>query len=491
MPAPVSKKVPLSPLQLLILGLMGLILCVIAGGAVGLLVMNREAFLPNVPAPSVAQNPPSAVPSSTPTPEPMATATPFPTVALPEPLDPPAPTPTATYVVAPADINKQKIREITGFVEQWRNLSLPEPLPIEFLTRRQLAEQWQEESYDTTTLEAVRTQQEFYRALGLIGPDVDLAKAALQAATTHVMGYYTPEEKIMYIIADSVNMFAEEEMTFAHEYTHALQDHYFGLGDYLKQAESADARLAARSLPEGDARLVEDLFTMQNISRDQLDYTVYRYLFKEHPILEGVSPALGVFTYFPYTAGEYFSIYMFIEGGFTWDKVNQAYRHPPLSTEQVMHPEKYLTGEKPVVVNIPDMQPALGGSWRELTRDVLGEAGFLVWLLDQVDDQTAIDAAAGWGGDAYSLWVNDAGQRLLVELSVWDTETEANEFFEAFATYMDLREGEAARRAAAEGLAWDYQTGGTRLSRSGKSVQIIVAPHSTVLESVFTHLERH
>jgi hypothetical protein len=288
----------------------------------------------------------------------------------------------------------------------------------------------------------------------------------------------------MYIIAESVNMFAQEEMTFAHEYVHALQDYYFDLNGYLNKEGSADALLAARSLPEGDARLVEDLFTFENISQDQLDYNVYRYLFQEHPKLEGVSPALGIFTYFPYTAGEYFVIYLYIEGGFTWDKVNQAYSNPPVSSEQVMHPEKYLAGEKPVTINLPDLAPVLGETWQEIDRDVLGEAGFLVWLIDQVEDQTAIDGAAGWDGDAYTLWVNDAGQSLLAESSLWESETDAIEFSEAFTNYMNLRQENSPHDEEEGARFWEDTAGITLLSWRGRQVLIIIAPDRTTLERV-------
>ena len=479
------QKPSLTLVQLIILGGLGLMLCAILTGIGAVLFINRDTLL-GVSTQPVAQHSTQAPVEAVPTtpPSPTATITPRPTAALPELVVTPEPTPTATYVVAPADINKDKIRDITGFVEQWRELSLPEPLPIEFLTRRQLREQWPEQAYDKAALEAVQTQQEFYRALGLIQPGVDLVEAALDTQTDIILGYYAPKEKVMYIIAESVNMFAEEEMTFAHEYVHALQDNYFDLNNFLPKDQSADAQLAARSLPEGDARLVEDLFTYQNISREQLNYTVYRYLFQQKPSLEGVSPALGVFTYFPYNAGEYFVLSLYIQGNFTWERVNQAYRHPPISTEQVMHPEKYLADERPATISLPNLAPALGNPWHELDRDVLGEAGFLVWLVDRLDEQGASDGAAGWDGDGYTLWIDGAGRRLLAELSQWDTEADAIELFEAFTAYMNLRQAGSSGDEAGGARWWEDEAGLTLLSRQGRQILIIVAPDQVTLDQV-------
>ena len=478
------KSNPFSSAQIVVLLVLFLFLCAVCSG-VGAVFYLRQNTIPaqagsgvSTPATSVAASN-ANTPQFTPTPAPTATS------MLPQAKPTAEPSATATYVVSAEFTNKDKIKDILGFVEEWRELSVPQEIPIVFLTRDQFSSQWQDEAFDVEILEAVKKQQEFYIVMGLLEPDVDLVQAAYDSRTDIILGYYTPDEKIMYVIAESVNMFAQEEMTFAHEYVHALQDAHFDLSTIYNHNRSGDALLAARSLPEGDARLVEDLFAMQNITSDQLEYTVYRYLFEDHPELEGVSPALGVFTYFPYTAGEYFAIYLFIEGGFTWDLVNKAYSNPPVSSEQVMHPEKYLAGDMPIDIPMPDLTHILGSDWYELDRDVLGEAGFLVWLYDQIEDERIVTSVDGWGGDSYSLWVDDNGKRVLVEASVWETETDATEFSVAFNQYMDLREGELRTHYAEEGaIFWEHDEDITLLIRSGNKVLIVIAPNKDILNDI-------
>ncbi len=483
----------LNSLQIAILGGLVLVMCVIFGGLTAAVYLyqdrlfdtapqNAAVAVQSPPTPEVQVSPsPTIPPTDIPTPAPTATS------MLPQAAPTLEPSPTATYAVAPEFINKDKIFEITVFVESWRDLSLPERIPLEFLTRRQLKEQWRDEAFDAAALEAVKTQQEFYAALGLIEPDVDLVEAILESQSGILLGYYTPDEKIMYIIAESVNMFAQEEMTFAHEYVHALQDYHFDLSKLLIYGEetSADSWLAARALPEGDARAVETLFTMQNINQSELEYSVYRYLFQEQPSVEGVSPALGIFTYFPYTAGEYFIFYLLFEGNFSWDLVNDAYNHPPVSSEQVMHPEKYLAGEMPTPITLPDLATTLGEGWRELDQNVLGEIGFLVWLIDKTDELTAADGAAGWDGDRYTLWVNEANkQRVLAESAVWETENDAIELYEAFSEYMNLREGQDSSYQEGQTRFWAYDEGVTLLTRNGRHVLIIIGPDRPTLDRV-------
>jgi hypothetical protein len=481
------KSIHFTPFHLVALGILTCILCGICAGT-GLVAYGLGLDLPRVAGVPPPATPPISQPTGIQSPVVTSEPDPPPATPMPTPLVKPtvlpsaAPSPTATYVVAPALINQEKIAEITSFVEQYRQLALPDEIPIKFLTRRQLQEQWRDTSFDVAALEAVQTQQEFYRALNLIEPGVDLVEAAFASQTDIMLGYYTPKEKAMVIIAESVNMFAEEEMTFAHEYVHALQDYHFDLSHIFDEKLSGDALLAARSLPEGDARLVEDLFTQQNIRQDEIEYNIYRYLFREHPQLEGVSPALGIFTYFPYTAGEYFVVNLFIQGGYSWDLVNQAYEHLPVSSEQVMHPEKYLAGEAPTPVTLPELAPVLGADWHEIDRDVLGEAGFLVWLVDQVDQPTAINGAAGWDGDTYSLWVDAGQRRLLVESSIWATETEATEFAAAFRG--TLPGSQAQPYPGPDATLWENNGGVTLLTQVRQRVLLIIAPDQAILDRV-------
>jgi hypothetical protein len=412
------------------------------------------------------------------------------TATSPVPTPTKTPAPTATYVVAPEFINRDKIASIVDFVQENRQLPLSQPIPIKYLTRQAYIEQYQASSFDKDTIDAIKTEQQFYTALGLIEPGVDLMQASIDSQNDILLGFYTPKEKILYIIAESVNMFSQEEMTMAHEYTHAVQDDNFDIGALLANASNGDAQLAARSLPEGDASLIEDLYSYGHISKEEINYNLYHYLFKEHPELKGVSPALGIFTYFPYTAGEYFAVYLLMEGNLTWDKLNAAYKNPPISTEQVLHPEKYLAGEKPILVIMPDLASALGGNWKEIDHNVLGEAGFLVWLCDKAEEQAAFDGATGWDGDSYSLLSDEADHHLLAESSIWESEVESRQFFETFSSYMDLKKGSETRQPEVNGMrTWQYADGVTTLRLSGRKVLIVIGSDSGLVQqanSAFT-----
>ena len=112
-----------------------------------------------------------------------------------------------------------------------------------------------------------------------------------------------------------------------------------------------------------------------------------------------------------------------------WAAVNAAYQDPPISTEQVLHPDKYRDGEGPVSVTTPDLADALGSDWAEIYNEVIGE-----WLLGEYLRSLSMrdyeEAAAGWGGDRFSLLEGPNEARALAVLTVWDSRSDAREFLD-------------------------------------------------------------
>jgi hypothetical protein len=227
-------------------------------------------------------------------------------------------------------------------------------------------------------------------------------------------------------------------------------------------------------------------YQFTEITDSELQYTAYRASFVEREVIDAVSPSLGVLTFFPYLEGSYFVYNLWVEAGFRWDRVNAAYDAPPVSSEQVMHPEKYFARDEPQVLTLPDLGPVLGEGWQEVDRDVLGEIGLLAWLLDHLDYQAAAEGAAGWDGDKYTLWLNGHGAHVLVVRTVWDAPGEAAQFFETFTDYLTRRSlgvpelilNEPGRRI------WEYEGRATYLARANGQVLIILTPDRAVLDRV-------
>jgi hypothetical protein len=476
-----SPSSEISRVQVLILvGLTLALLCVLGALVVVILRDRDRLFGAPGPAQVAAQPTPSLTPSPTFTLTPTVTPTPSPT-SIPGP-----PTATPTLVVPPEFINRDKINEITGYVVTIRGLEPLQDVPPVFLTRAQLRQRLETEYTEARVSSVLDRDRELYIALDLLDPAADFRGIALDSAAQNIAGFYTPDEKVLYLVAESVNMFASEEIVYAHEYTHALQDQHFGLARFVDDGMNADQAIAARALIEGDATLVMGAYQFTEITESELQYMAYRASFVEREAIDAVSPSLGVLTFFPYLQGSYFVYTLWVDAGFRWDGVNAAYDDLPVSSEQVMHPEKYLVRDAPQTVTLPDLGPTLGGGWYEVDRDVLGEIGLLAWLLDRLDYATASEGAAGWDGDAYTLWSDGGGAHVLVLQSVWDAPGEAVQFFETFTDYLTRRAmgvpkltlNEPGRRI------WEYEGRATLLARANDQVLVILAPDRAVLDRV-------
>lgn len=124
-----------------------------------------------------------------------------------------------------------------------------------------------------------------------------------------------------------------------------------------------------------------------------------------------------------------------------WQSVDQAYQNLPVSTVQILHPERYPV-DMPTPVDIPDLLPLLGNDCRELDHGVLGEwYTFLIHAhgldpMARINSVQAQTAAEGWGGDAYTIYYNDESHETVMVLkSVWDTPEEASQFSGTFRQY--------------------------------------------------------
>jgi hypothetical protein len=102
----------------------------------------------------------------------------------------------------------------------------------------------------------------------------------------------------------------------------------------------------------------------------------------------------------------------------------------------------------------------------------------------RLDDTTAQDATAGWGGDEYLVLHNDAtDSTAFVMKTVWDTPKDAEEFATALQQYADIRFDVQATQQG-DTLTWSYPSGYSSLYRSGDTTIWIIAPDSSSAETI-------
>ena len=343
---------------------------------------------------------------------------PSPSVHSPTPL-PASPGPSLDPLDAFAEIEAQ-VRELRG-------LAAADIGPPEILTRAELADELRVILDETWTPEELEVDNLTLRAMGLLAAGQDLRALTEQLYAGQVLGFYEFERKRMVVVSDA-GLTPEARVTYAHEYTHALQDAAFDTGAaHEAQVGDDDAALARLALEEGDASLAMVLWAIQHLSpEEQLGISQTPL-----PDMTGIPDWMIAQLEFPYLAGAEFVSQLWASGG--WDAVDAAYADPPDSTEQVLHPDKYEVAEAPLEVTIPPLAAGLtaelGGPWEDVEQTTVGEEMVAIWLEHLgVTERGATEAAAGWGGDALAVANGPDGAWSLAWHVVWDTAADATEF---------------------------------------------------------------
>jgi hypothetical protein len=323
--------------------------------------------------------------------------------------------------------------------------------------------------------------------LGLIDEDYDLAGSEIDMLREHIAGLYDSEQEEIYLVLDRYTSDLWLEMTFAHEFTHALQDQHFDLDSLNERSLTTDSRLALQALIEGDASLIMVEYAFKHLFEMSLDRSdlleaiqqVERGEYKDAPTVVRET------AWFPYEQGIVFAAALVERGG--WAELNAAFHNPPQTTEQVMHPDKYLAGEVANPPLVGDLLRALGAGWEELSRDVLGELFIRVYLESQLGSEEALMAGEGWEGDTAVLMLNDEeGRHAFVLLVEWDGDQDAAEFGSFYGMYMDRAGAGSSTIEGPRRQRWQTDDQVTYLSQEGDRTLLVLASDSDAMDLVLS-----
>jgi hypothetical protein len=353
-----------------------------------------------------------------------------------------------------------------------------------------------------------------YADLGLAPQGFDLMTTMEDALTTQVAAYYDPNSKSFRVVGDTRGKDVDE-IIVAHELTHALDDQYFDLetfdgGEGNRLGLSEDERTAHQFVTEGEATFMmlswrtasgegaskqlgplgvagvrmavallgaaDPLELLAATRRGRSAAELSPEERRELDQMTRLPPLISMPLIEPYFKGAALVSEVWGRGG--WDAVSDLYRHPPTSTEQILHArEKFLDRrDPPIAISLPAARPALNQT--PAATDVLGELGvrayFKTW-----DFPSGDTAAAGWGGDRFWVW-NRAGRFTILWATRWDSEGDAKKFLAAYLDTLEQRFPEAGiARLGHE--AWRLlRSQGDLLytERRGRDVDVIVGAQS-------------
>ena len=312
-------------------------------------------------------------------------------------------------------------------VEAVRGLNYLRPVAVDPITQSQMDSKLSR-SFDASYPAAFwNRRSRAWQTMDVIPAGASLLAALLKFQTGQVVGFYSPDKgRLVYIGSTQLDL--TQKFTLAHELTHAIDDQHFNLRrlEAFDRSCSDENEMAALGAVEGSAQY----FAVQVLQRfpDSL------------PMgdggggsLDGVPPFLTALELWPYTAGQAFITALEARGGLA--AVNQAIRHLPSSTEQVMHPEMYPNATTQPV-DVTDLGPKLGAGWHDLDVEQVGEEWLKEMLALRLDADTAARAAAGWNGGLYRAW-SDGNATAVVLKTVWDTSADAADFATSAQRWVD------------------------------------------------------
>jgi hypothetical protein len=296
-----------------------------------------------------------------------------------------------------ARVSAAHIALIERRVESLRDLRFRHPVLVAVVSPAQARREGISEYDRSQPLAQQRANEELLKLLGLLPPTTDLRGIAATVFGEQVAGYYDPRSKHLALVRGA----GVDDVTLAHELTHALEDQYADL-QQLGTGRDQDRATAEQALVEGTATLVMERYAARWPSRAPLG-----------DALAGLTQATGGtplpgYTMrtlvFPYLQGERFVEALIDRDDGGWRLVNRAERRRPLvSTAEILTPSRWLRGKPPVPMSLGAAPPAAAG-WHRIAGSTLGQEDLAALLSPQSGPLVSRQLTAGWTGGRYALW---------------------------------------------------------------------------------------
>lgn len=320
---------------------------------------------------------------------------------------------------------RTEVRRAIPQLEKATGLRFTSPPRLEERDRDEVREFLERQFTEQLTPLELAGTEAAYKRLGMIPDTMDLRSFLLDLLTEQVAGYYDPATRVLYVVKGASPDITS--VTISHELVHALQHMHFPLDSTRALKGDNDRQVAMQAMIEGQA-VFEQMSSMLGGADMQTalpgGWDGVREMIRSEqasmPKFAAAPTLLQETLLFPYIAGaEFVRQFKRVRPG------EVPYAPAPASTEQILHPEKYLD-------SLPDLptRVTLGAPrGAELVHeDNLGEFETRLFLYEHIKDiGGASAAAAGWDGDRYQL-VQVGGGTGIVWLSVWDDAGEASEF---------------------------------------------------------------
>ncbi|MGA9884595.1 MAG: hypothetical protein WBQ34_12830 [Candidatus Acidiferrales bacterium] len=326
------------------------------------------------------------------------------------------------------------------------DLPIKHPLKKSLRSREQIrALLIQEEKEDKNGAQRYADEKSL-EAFGLVPKNFPLDSFMIDLLTDQVAGMYDPKAKEFYI-ADWIPI-ADQREVMAHEMTHALEDQSFHIERWIKAARpNDDAEMARDSVSEGTAMAAMVDYLLRDEHEGVRDLPDVSALIgtgaiaemTKDPVLAKAPPYIQDALIFPYLEGTSFS-QAFLKSHTGWADLKLLFENPPVSTQQILHPDLYLKGVRPVAVTLPRWKGIVPADWKLLEENVMGEFGLRELLKQFLGPGRAAALGPDWAGDRYAVFENSrTDETPLVFRLTLDSDDHAAQFFNYFSEALEKK----------------------------------------------------
>jgi hypothetical protein len=336
----------------------------------------------------------------------------------------------------------QAADEVLAQMSKLISLPILSPLKKSIRTRAEIQAYLLQKMKEDKDADKRYADEKTMEKFGLLPKDYPLEQTLMKVLTEQIAGLYDPDSK-EFFIADWISP-ADQRMVMSHELTHALQDQHYHIDKWSDAAKpNDDAELARDAVLEGSAMaaMLDYQLGGKGSIRDLGDFDPSLLIGDtgSSPELSKAPKVLEDELLFPYLAGTKFTQKV-LQASNGWPDFHKVFERPPLSTQQIMHPDMYLQDVVPPKIKLPDTAGLISADWKKLDENVMGEFGLQEIFKQFLPKDRAIDLSAPWSDDRYAIFQNEKNKRTMLIFDVrLASEADAARFFGGYSEVLELK----------------------------------------------------
>ncbi|MDQ2947898.1 MAG: hypothetical protein M3Y27_18525 [Acidobacteriota bacterium] len=338
-----------------------------------------------------------------------------------------------------------EIEKMSADLEEITGLHFSKKVPAAIINKEQLRKFLDERIDVAIKPDDLRAEELTLKMLGLLPQDYDLRAGTVEMLTEQAAAFYDYKKKKLFILQGENNggdgdTGGGQQIALVHELAHALADQNFHLDKYIQdKALNDDSATARMAVMEGQATWLMTAYMQKSLGgkpevpeavldlmRRTVEMGATQYdVFSKAPLYVRES------LLFPYTAGISFQDAVYRKFG--QEAFREVFVRAPVSSQQILHPEKYLSKQESALPPAPSIEKR----YRKLAEGTLGEFDFRVLLEPIAGKEQAAELAAHLKGSRYLLAEHkteraSSSTPVLSVISAWDSPDEARKFFDMY-----------------------------------------------------------